>query len=376
MFHSRYRNSGGEEGSFEQEASLFQKMGYNVIRIEALNSQFDMTLRSAVRAIFNVNVFLKALKAIRAHRPDLIYVNNLWLGLSPAVLWAARFGRVPTLQALRNYRITCPSAKLDNAGKCLTCESRYYPMSCIIRRCYNNSRKQTLLVAVFSLMMRLANYARRDHKYLAPSDMTRDLLVRGGLSARKVRVRPNFLMQVATPSFEPGEGIVYVGRLSHEKGVAELIRAWSNLSHPQKLTLIGDGPLAGFVAQAADKPGSPIDWVGSCEPDTVLEVLKKSSLAIVPSQWAEPFGRVAIEAMSVGTPVIHTDGGALREIVGETGVFLPQISSPALNKVLLLLNDPVTLEALRKRAYSRYIQLYSSSAAMRDMETHVDSVSR
>lgn len=376
MFHARYRTPGGEEGSFNEEAALFESMGYSVVRHERSNEEMGSHLRAALSAIFNPAVFFRSLKAIQEHSPTLIYVNNLWPALSPAVLWAARLKGIPTLQALRNYRLICPSAKVNNEGACLGCGAKVFPFKCIARGCYNNSRLQSLIVALFSFSTRLANSGRRDHKYLTTSGITKNLLIKGGLSPINVRVRPNFLTPTATPSFDPGRGVVYVGRLSEEKGVSELISHWSQIPDAPVLTLIGDGPLAGVVRKVSSEESTNIKWIGSRSKPEVLDILRRSSLSIVPSLWAEPFGRVAIESMSVGTPVIHTNGGALTEIVGDTGIFISALSSTKLSAALQILDDPVKLSTLRHQSFARYRDVYSNAAAATDMNSHVESVNR
>jgi glycosyltransferase involved in cell wall biosynthesis len=85
---------------------------------------------------------------------------------------------------------------------------------------------------------------------------------------------------------------------------------------------------------------------------------------------------VAIEAMSVGTPVIHTDGGALTEIVGDTGILLPDLSADALSSALSLLQDREKLGVLSRKSHSRYTKLYTPAVAEVDMQTHIASVVR
>lgn len=374
MLHARYRNQGGEERSFEEEVSLFERMGYSVHRIDERNSHIKSSPFAALSAIFNFRIFLVVLKSIRTAKPELIYVNNLWMALSPSVLWAARLARVPVLQAVRNYRLVCPSAKLTNEGRCLQCSAQAFPFSCIRSGCYNGSRVQTLIVALSAWSNKMAVAGWRKHKYLATSQITKDLLVSGGISAAKVSVRPNFVTPSLGPNLNEGAGVAFVGRLSVEKGIRELVTAWCDLPNPPMLTLVGDGPLAEFVSTVAAHPENRVEWLGSCAPSRVLEVLKSSSWTIVPSQWAEPFGRVAIESMSVGTPVIFTDGGALKEIVGPTGRLLPSISSEDLAITISGFPEASETAAIRRSAFQRFHLHYSDSAAVADMRKHIASV--
>ncbi|MEW1823024.1 glycosyltransferase family 4 protein [Arthrobacter sp. NPDC080031] len=374
MFHARYRTLGGEERSFDEEASLLEVIGFRVERFELSNTDLRSNFLSAIGSIFNPIVFIKALRKMRRSNPKFVYVNNLWPALSPAVLWAARICNIPTLQALRNYRIVCPSGKLTNEGNCLNCGAFTFPFKCIARGCYNHSRIQTALVSLFSWNVRISNARRRNHAYLATSATTRDLLVRHGISSDRIRIRHNFLASFVEPSFDIGSGVIYVGRLSEEKGIAEIISSWIEIKDAPLLTLVGDGPLADIARRASNDEASNIRWLGIQPASAVLNLLKASSLSIVPSQWAEPFGRAAIESMSVGTPVIHTNGGALTEIVGDTGILLNDLTSPSVSRALGVIEDHLQLTELRRRAFERYYASYSRIAATEDIRQHIEAV--
>lgn len=240
--------------------------------------------------------------------------------------------------------------------------------------CYNHSRVQTALVSLFSWNVRISNIRRRNHFYLATSTITKSLLVRHGIPSDRIRIRHNFLTSIVEPSFDLGSGVIYVGRLSEEKGISEIITSWTEIEDAPLLTLVGDGPLAGVVRCASEDEAAKIRWLGTQPASKVLSLLKESSLSIVPSQWAEPFGRAAIESMSVGTPVIHTNGGALVEIVGDTGILLDDLTTPNVSQALSVVRDQSRLIELRKRAFERYYDAYSQIAATEDIRQHILAV--
>ena len=374
MFHAQYRILGGEERSFDEEATLLEEIGYNVVRFELPNALIRSNPISALAAVFNPAIFIRVIRLIKNLKPQLIYVNNLWPALSPAVLLAARISAVPTLQALRNYRLVCPSAKLDNLGNCLNCGASTFPFRCIANGCYNGSRIQSALVAGFSVATRVINAGRGNHFYLATSRITKDLLVRHGVPQARIRVRPNFLLNSINPSFKPGVGVIYVGRLSEEKGIAELIECWQKIENAPLLTLVGNGPLAKIAEAASASHSSKVRWIGAQPASVVLTMLQDSVMSIVPSQWAEPFGRAAIESMSAGTPVIHTDGGALPEIVGDGGIQLTGLTAAELSKALAVTKNSSELIALRHKAFDRYRARFGYAAAAQDMRDHIEAV--
>lgn len=163
---------------------------------------------------------------------------------------------------------------------------------------------------------------------------------------------------------EPGL-IAFAGRLVHEKGVQELIKALPLLrtEYPDIHCLIaGDGPLLAAQQDRARRYGvaDRIGWPGLLNQAGTGELLARASIVVVPSLY-EPFGLVALEAQAAGTPVAVTDTGGLRELVtdGVTGVrFAPESPSAIAAAVRRLLTDPAQAEvmanAARQQAETRF----------------------
>ena len=128
---------------------------------------------------------------------------------------------------------------------------------------------------------------------------------------------------VLEPTSRPtGLRIGFLGRVSCDKGVDVLARAFAVIleQHPDaELVIAGDGRFVSdeqqrVVAAALDALPSPPTRLGWVPP---AELLAECDIVVVPSTWAEPFGLVAIEAMSAGVPLLVSSAGALPELVGE-----------------------------------------------------------
>lgn len=366
MFHAKYRNPGGEEQSFEAEAKLFERMGYRVTRATVENGTVKENVASAMKSVFNLAVFLEAFRYFRKVKPSLIYVNNTWPALSPALLIAARFSRTPTLQAVRNYRIVTPSAKLHNDGRCVTCNETRYFRSCVMRGCYNGKRSQSLLAYCAGLLNRISVWKWERHMFLATSELTRKLILGRFISHTKVRVRSNFNSVDPAHSLDGGDGAIFVGRLSNEKGVVELAKEWPDSPSTPILTIVGEGPESETVA-AICATKKTVNLYGYADHVTVLAMLRSSGVCIVPSQWAEPFGRVAIESMAVGTPVIYTKNGSLDGIVANGGIGIDHLARKEIGDALEKVLAPESRSALRARAHRRYLDAFTSESAATEM---------
>ncbi len=183
------------------------------------------------------------------------------------------------------------------------------------------------------------------------------------LGARAVRVVPagvEIPAEVGAPEEPPH--VVYVGRLSEEKGVLELLEAGAGLP----VVFVGDGPLRDQV------PGA----VGFVPPGDVGGYLERAAVVACPSR-REGYGVVARQAMAYGRPVVATPVGGLTDAVvdGETGVLVPP-NDPAALRVAIerLLGDPELRGRLGAAGRARARELFGLEAAARATVAAYESV--
>ncbi|MCK8610148.1 glycosyltransferase [Agromyces sp. C10] len=137
----------------------------------------------------------------------------------------------------------------------------------------------------------------------------------------------------------------FAGRLVPEKGVGVLLEA---LSHDDRLSarVAGDGPAAAGLRTAAARGGlgDRIEFVGPLAPEELPAFYRSVDVIAVPSiptrSWTEQFGRVAIEAMASGIPVVASDAGALPDVVGGAGIVVPVGDPQALASALVEAGGP------------------------------------
>lgn len=151
--------------------------------------------------------------------------------------------------------------------------------------------------------------------------------------------------------FGPAPVIGYLGRLVPEKGVDWLIESYAASSLPSRATLrvLGDGPSAPSLRQLAAGLGVDAHFGGNVAANDVPGVLAAFDVLVVPSvatpEWAEQFGRVIVEAMFAGTPVIASASGSIPEVVGEAGTLVPEGDRHALTDAMEKLIDDTTFRA-------------------------------
>ncbi|UNK70140.1 glycosyltransferase [Microbacterium sp. H1-D42] len=178
----------------------------------------------------------------------------------------------------------------------------------------------------------------------------------------------------------------FVGRLVEEKGVQVLLDAVA--AQPTlRARIAGSGPLSTEINARATELGiaDRVEFVGAIAPDRMGEFYASLDVLAVPSvptaSWTEQFGRVAVEAMAVGVPVVASDAGALPDVVGGAGLVVPHGDASALGEALVRAAGPDRV-ALQAAGFARaaecsweavadqYQALYRSAAQQVDADVH------
>ncbi|MEZ6031873.1 MAG: glycosyltransferase [Planctomycetaceae bacterium] len=328
MAHSCYQYRGGEDMVFEREASLLESNNVEVIRYEKHNHDIldRGRIRAASRAFWNSGVYREVRELIRQHRVDVVHITNMMPGLSPSIYRAARSEKVPVVQSVHNFRLAgCLNGFfLRDSKVCCECSGQRFSWQGVLHGCYRNSRSQSLVAAASLALHRMINNDLQGiAAWIALTDFSRDELIRSGLPGDRIYVKPNFLEQNIEPGAGSGDYAVFAGRMSQEKGIMTMIRAWKILQDrgvAPPLKIVGDGPLLHeAVADAAHLP--VVEFTGQLANDQTLNLLKSARCLIVPSEWYEVFPLVILEAYASGTPVIASGIGNLLSLVqdGSTG---------------------------------------------------------
>lgn len=341
LAHNHYLQSGGEDMAFAAEASLLERYGHTVVAYRDDNQRIDLSSRPAIAfgSIWSRFSYLKFLEALHDAKPDVAHFHNTFPLISPSPYFASRRIGVPVVQTLHNYRLLCPSATFFRDGHpCEDCLGKTPPWPSMVHACYRGSRVHTGVVAAMLTVHRwLRTWQERVDIYVALTDLARRKFLDGGLPEQKVMVKPNFVHPDPGARQErKGRYALFVGRMSDEKGVGVLLRAWANLSGIT-LRIVGDGPLLQDVRTMAHRNGGDqIEVLGRRPRQEVLELTKSARYLLLPSECYENFPVVVAEAFACGVPVIASRLGAMEEIVedGRTGLlFTPGDTDDLAEKV-------------------------------------------
>lgn len=373
LCHNYYQQPGGEDGVLHDERWLLESRGHQVVEYTQHNDDLENMSRAQMvkRTFWNSDVYNEISRLIQSERPDVMHCHNTFPLISPAAYGAARDQSLAVVQTLHNFRLLCPNAQLLRDGKvCEACIGGTLPWRSVVHGCYRGSRSATAVVAAMLTAHRLRKtWTREIDRYIALTEFGRDKFIAGGLPAERIRVKPNFVRE------DPGVGrgdnscALFVGRLSEEKGIHTMLQAWQQRSDLLPLKIIGDGPLAETVQQAA-RNDHRITWLGRQPADRVLQEMGAAICLLVPSIWYETFGRIIAEAFATGTPVIGSNHGAMSELIDHerTGLlFEPGNADSLSDAVSRLQSRPESWPAMRQSARDEYEALYTPEVNVRQL---------
>ena len=378
IVHNYYQHSGGEDSVVASEKALLEDNGHAVAQYSVDNHSIAGLAKTA-KVFFDVAYSRSARDAfareIEAFRPDIVHVHNFFPLLTTSIYDACQAAGVPVVQTLHNFRITCAGVYLLRDGKqCELCldGSAYWGA---VHRCYRGSALGSLAVArMIDVNKRQGTWRTKVDRFIALSESAKSRFVLAGVPADRIVVKPHFATDPGETTPGPRRGALYVGRLSPEKGVHELIAAWRQVDYP--LRVAGDGPLADEL-RAKAPPN--VTFLGQISNAEVRREMTQAAMLVMFSNCLESFGMVLVEAFATGLPAVVSNIGTPSHIVrhGENGHHVqvgdPDALAAAVNA---LCRDPAKLEQLGKAARRDYLANYTPETNYEQLTAIYDRLRR
>jgi len=308
---------------------MLRNAGHEVITYFRSNDEIKQLSRAQRLAlipntIWSASTRTKFKALLAREKPSIVHVHNTFVRISPSVFSACQEVGIPVVHTLHNYRLMCPTGLFYRDGHvCEECVEKSL-WSGIRHGCYHDSGSATAVVAgMIAVHRMLRTWSRPGHFYIALSQFARHKFVESGLADERIFVKPNFVHPDPGLPSEKEQYAVFAGRLSSEKRVDNLLRAWERSKSRFPVLILGDGPeRAGLEEAARQRNLSGIDFKGRVPREQVIEIIRKARFLIFPSELYENFPVAIVEAFACSTPVICSRMGAMQEIVsdGSTGL--------------------------------------------------------
>lgn len=323
--HNDYLIPGGETKSAKLIADLLEKKGIHVIRYYKDNSVLQnvgMTkkISSGLNSIYSLTTIKEIEEIVKREHVDFALIHNTSPMISNSIYTVLLKHQIKVYKYLQNYNLLCMNGAMDKGEVCEQCLG--HSMIGVQQKCYKDSKLYTFLKYIAKEML-WKEYIKDIDGFIAISEFVKEKHVYNGLPQNKVKVLYHFCEQVPAIRAKKNEEkyVVYMGRLSKEKGVMTLINAMKR-NQQVNLKILGTGPMENALKQFVASVHIPnVQFLGYKTGAEKDEIIGNAIALIAPSEWEEPFGRIVIEAFQVGTPVITSALGGLKELVeeGHTG---------------------------------------------------------
>lgn len=364
LVHNFYQISGGEDSVVREEFSMLKKNGVEVKLFSVSNDDIkgmSGKIAAALQVVYSPRARHRLAKELAEFLPDIVHVHNFFPLLSPSIFDACRYAGVPSVLTLHNFRILSPAALLHPHELVGRHSLRHSCWWTVPKGIYRNSVAGTLVVAaMIEFHKRTGTWTRKVDRFVALTDLAKRVFTEAGLPAERIVVKPNCVARPPTYGDTGRYGGLFVGRLSEQKGIGIILRAWKEIDYP--LRIIGDGPLSELVERNAD---DRIVYLGRLPRQAVQREMQAAKFLIVPSVRQEMFPMTVVEAFASHLPVICSDLPSLRDVI-EPGIsaltFVPGDANALAAQVRWALSNPSALDELSRRAHSIYEERYTPEA--------------
>ncbi len=331
VIHNSYKLLGGEDTVFNQEVKAYEELGYQVMTFHKSNR--DLSFFDLFFCFWNPRPYFKIRRLVKRFKPDIVHVHNFIFKLSPSIFWAIN-KNARVYITIHNYRFLCPSGTLFINGRVdLSSKSYLGLLKNILKGVFQKSIFKTALLAfIFKFNEAIGSFKRINH-FIFLTPFSRDLHVEWKKSMfSKHLIKPNFSTAINIEAISSVIDIIFVGRISEEKGLATVLPVLSK-HHGLTIAIVGEGPDFEKL-KAQYKQCSHIKFHGKQSHINTITLLQKSKFLLFPSIWYEGMPMTIIESFSLGKPIIAYNFGAMKTMIKHNFNGLLYSSNQELEEIL------------------------------------------
>lgn len=326
---------GGSEKYYFELAELLKENGHEVAFFSMKDEKniktdckeyfvepIDLNTGSKLKAldvIYSKENKKKMEEALEEFKPDIVHLNNFQRQLSASTIDPIKKRNIPIVFTAHDVQAICPAIIMMDNDKniCEKCMKGKY-LNCIKKKCNKGSTLKSIVGALEGYYYRAKNiYTNKIDFIITPSEFYRGKMIEDGIPENKIKALHNFVELKDYDLETSDEGYaLYFGRLSKEKGILNLINAFTKLKEG-KLYIAGEGPEKETIENIIkeNKLEDRVKLLGFLNSDQMKETIRKCKFVVVPSIWYENCPYSVMETLAIGKPVIGADIGGIPELV-------------------------------------------------------------
>lgn len=336
---------GGSETYYFGLGELLQKQGHKVIYFSMKdeknrpcdqqkyfveNVDFNarmgklQTAKTALKMLYSFEAKKKFEQLLSDEKPDIVHLNIFQSQLTGSIVDAAKKHGIPIVYTAHDLKSVCPNYQMLNHGKiCEKCLDGKYT-NCFKTGCMKDSEAKSLLATMEAEVYKFKKTYQKMDLVITPSNFYKKKIEEAHIVKCPVIHMTNFLPEETKYQCgTDGDYFLYFGRLSREKGIMTLVRAYAKAKVDKSLYIVGTGPMKEQVEQLIAEKGlqQKVKLLGFKTGQELKDIVAGALCVCLPSEWYENGPYSIMEAQAAGKPVIVSSNGGLPELVvdGVTG---------------------------------------------------------
>ena len=393
MVNKFYYIKGGSETYYFSLKHLLEEHGHTVIDfsmmdpknfpskyskyfVENVNYQDVRGVRSKIKAAVNIVYSIEAKKKFEQlvvdTRPDIVHLHIFQHQISPSILDVIKKYNIPTVYTAHDLKMLCLNYKMMQHGHiCEKCKGKKY-YCCAINRCVKDSFAKSLINTAEGYVHEWRHSYDAIDKIITPSTFYKKKFEEFGIEKKRVVHIPNFLDEesvIVAPNENTEKYYLYFGRLSEEKGVITLLKAFEMIN--VRLRVIGTGPIEKYAKYFIESHNMKnVELLGFMSGQPLKNMVGNAKAVILPSEWYENGPYSAIEALQMYRPIIGANIGGIPELIDDNGYLFESGNHEDLrNKVKKMeAMIPSEYEKFKNNSYRLFQQNYTKENHYRKIE--------
>ncbi len=284
-----------------------------------------------LKIVYSLESKRKIMQVIDDFKPDIVHMNNINFQLTPSIIYGVKKKGIPLVQTVHDYQMICPNHLLYNFDKNVPCEkcTGGSHINCVKNKCIHGSKIKSIIGVIEAKFYRFLKTYKKVDLFVCPSNFLENKL----LSAKeyykgKTKTIHNFIdkEKFAGSSQKEDSYIVFVGRLSKEKGIENIAKT-AKLLPEYDFIVAGSGPDENILK------GIPnIKLLGFVGGNDLTKLMGNAKLLLLPSVCYENCPLSILEAHCLGVPVVTMNSGGMAELVkdGVTGTLVNEPTPEAI----------------------------------------------